>query len=50
MKDKKDNKREAIVIEMVAWSSVISIIFILAMTTSSFKGTNKLGGNNVIAD
>ena len=36
MKDKRDNQQETIIIEMVAWSSVISIIFILAKTTFQF--------------
>ena len=36
MKDKKVNRSEVIIIEMVAWSSVISIIFILAKTTFQF--------------
>ena len=36
MKDKKDIQRETIIIEITAWSSVISIIFILAKTTLQF--------------
>ena len=36
MKDKKDNRTETIILEMVAWSSVVSIIFILAKTTFQF--------------
>ena len=36
MKDKKDKQRETIILEMVAWSSVISIIFILAKSTFQF--------------
>ena len=36
MKDKKENQRETIILEVTAWSSVISIIFILAKITFQF--------------
>ena len=36
MKDKKDIQRETIIIEVTAWSLVMSIIFILAKTTFQF--------------